>query len=117
VDDGDLPEIEQGNKYLQRDDAVSAVEFYKKAVVSSSRPGISEEAQAKAHYSLGLCLALMGDYEASLKELQNANRLVDEVDWVDMEVRVKHWQKEAEAVEEQKRDAAPESNETASAEH
>jgi curli biogenesis system outer membrane secretion channel CsgG len=106
VDDGDLPELEQGNKYLQRDDAASALDFYKKAVASSARPGISQEAQAKAHYSLGLGLALIGDYDASLKALQNANSMADESDWLDMEMRVKRWKKEAEAVEEQKRDAA-----------
>jgi tetratricopeptide (TPR) repeat protein len=95
--DGDLSELDLGNRYLRAGDHEHAVAMYKKAARSADeQSGLSEMTRAKAHYSLGLGLALSGDYAHALAELKQANQLSGDAKWLEFETRVRQWQAEAE---------------------
>lgn len=106
VEESSLPEIQQGNEYLKRGDNQSALELYGKALArANADPSVSAKAKARATYAHGVGLALVGDYGTAVAEIRAANMMVQESDWLDMEVRVKQWQTEARKLEEQRKAA------------
>jgi tetratricopeptide (TPR) repeat protein len=108
VEDGALPELKQGNEYLKRGDPGTAVEFFARAVAKAdSNPSLKPEVKGRAHYSYGLGKAMTGDYDTALAELRIAQGLKPEKEWVDLEMRVRAWKKDADKVSEQMKDATP----------
>ena len=57
--------------------------------------------------SIGLGKAMTGDYDTALAELRAAQSLKPEQSWMDLEMRVRAWKKDADKVSEQMKDAAP----------
>jgi hypothetical protein len=106
--DSALPELEQGNEYMKRGDPNTATEFYARAVArADATPGMKPDAKARAHYEYGLGKAMSGDYDTALAELRLAQTLKAEKDWIDLEIRVGMWKKDADKVNEQMKEAAP----------
>jgi hypothetical protein len=106
VEDGALPELKQGNEYLKRGDAGTAVEFYARAVAKAdSNPATKPETKGHAHYSYGLGKAMAGDYETALAELRIAQAAKSEKEWMNLEMRVRVWKADADKVNEQMKDA------------
>jgi hypothetical protein len=106
VETSDLPDLNQGNEYLKRGDNQTAVELYGKAVAKADADAtLSPKIKGRAHYALGLGLAIVSDYPSALTELKKANMLYQESSWLDMEVRVKQWSDEAARLEQQKKDS------------
>jgi len=106
-EDGALPELKQGNEYLKRSDPGTAVEFFARAVAKAdANPSLKPEVRGRAHYSYGLGKAMVGDYDVALAELHMAQTLKPEQSWMDLEMRVRTWKKDAEKVTEQMKDAA-----------
>jgi hypothetical protein len=107
--DGSLPELAQGNEYLKRGDPNTATEFYARAVAKAdSTPTIKPDAKARAHYSFGLGKALSGDFTTALAELRLAQTLKQDKDWMDLEMRVQTWKKDADKVSQQMKDGVAE---------
>jgi hypothetical protein len=106
--DGALPELKQGNEYLKRGDPGTAVEFFARAVAKAdANPSLKPDVKGRAHYSYGLGKAMVGDYDVALAELHMAQTLKPEPAWMDLEMRVRAWKKDADKVNEQMKDAAP----------
>jgi tetratricopeptide (TPR) repeat protein len=102
VEDGDLPQLKQGNAYVQRGDHAGSLEYYRAAVQKAETSGdMDPEIKGKAHYALGLALALGGDYESGLVELGKAYDLNPEDAWLDLQIRVKQWKADREKALEQ----------------
>jgi len=107
-EDGALPELKQGNDYLKRGDPGTAVEFFARAVAKAdANPSLKPDVKGRAHYSFGLGKAMTGDYDTALAELRAAQSLKPEQSWMDLEMRVRAWKKDADKVSEQMKDAAP----------
>ena len=105
--DNALPELAQGNEYLKRGDPNTATEFVARAVAKAdSTPAMKPDAKARAHYEFGLGKALSGDFTTALAELRVAQTLKQEKDWMDLEMRVRQWKKDADKVTDQMKDAA-----------
>lgn len=106
-EDGELPELKQGNEYLKRGDTATALEFYTKAVAKAdANAGMKPDSKGRAHYSFGLGKAMIGDYETALTELRTAGTLKQEKGWTDLEMRVRVWKSDADKVASQMKDAA-----------
>jgi len=106
--DGALPELKQGNEYLKRGDPGTAAEFFARAVArADADPSLKPDVKGRAHYSYGLGKAMVGDYDVALAELHMAQTLKPQPAWMDLEMRVRAWKKDADKVSEQMRDAAP----------
>lgn len=106
-EDGELPELKQGNEYLKRGDASTALEFYTKAVAKAdANPSLKPDSKGRAHYSFGLGKAMIGDYTTALTELHTAGMLKQEKDWTDLEMRIRVWKSDADKVASQMKDAA-----------
>lgn len=100
--DGDLKELEYGNRYLRAGDLESAIEMYRDAVERADRHAANEpRLRAKAHYSLALGLALSGEYDLALEEIKQANFLSGEAKWLEFEARIKTWKAESERLKQQ----------------
>ena len=105
--DSALPELAQGNEYLKRGDPNTATEFFARAVAKAdSTPAMKPDAKGRAHYEYGLGKALSGDFTTALAELRVAQTLKQEKDWMDLEMRVRQWKKDADKVTDQMKDAA-----------
>jgi hypothetical protein len=106
-EDGDLPELKQGNEYLKRGDTATALEFYTRAVAKAdANPGMKADAKGRAHYSFALGKAMIGDYATALTELHTAGTLKQEKSWTDLEMRVRVWKSDADKVASQMKDSA-----------
>jgi len=107
LEDSALPELKQGNEYLKRSDPGTAVEFFARAVArADANPSLKPEVKGRAHYSYGLGKAMVGDYDIALAELHMAQTLKPDQGWMDLEMRVRAWKKDADKVSEQMKDAA-----------
>jgi hypothetical protein len=106
-EDSALPELKQGNEYLKRGDPGTATEFFARAVAKAdANPSLKPDVKGRAHYSYGLGKAMVGDYDVALAELHMAQTLKAQPAWMDLEMRVRAWKKDADKVSEQMKDAA-----------
>ena len=102
-----LPELKQGNEYLRHSDPGTAVEYFARAVAKAdANPSLKPDVKGAAHYSYGLGKAMVGDYDVALAELHLAQTLKPQPAWMDLEMRVRTWKKDADKVNEQMKDAA-----------
>ena len=107
--DGALPELKQGNEYLKRGDPGTAVEFFARAVAKAdANPSLKPDFKGRAHYSYGLGKAMVGDYDVALAELHMAQSLKAQPAWMDLEMRVRAWKKDADKVSQQMKDGVAE---------
>lgn len=95
--DGDVKELELGNRYLRAGDLESALNMYRDAMARIQQPpALDSDTKAKVYYSFALGLALTGEYAQALDELKEANRLSGDAEWLEFETRIKQWRAEAE---------------------
>ncbi|MFH0900942.1 MAG: CsgG/HfaB family protein [Pseudomonadota bacterium] len=104
---GDLPELEAGNKLIKHNDLPSAQERFVAAVAKAEADAeMKPKVKGRAYYSLGIVLALQGDFDGGLENLKKACDLQSNDDWMNMMGRVRTWKAEADKVAEQMAEAS-----------
>jgi hypothetical protein len=100
--DSNVKQLDLGNRYLRAGDLPSAVSMYRDAAASvEARADLGAMSKARVHYSFALGLALSGDYIPALDEIKQANLLSGNAKWLEFEVRIRSWQREAHRLQSQ----------------
>jgi hypothetical protein len=103
VTDGALPQLEEGNKFAALNQWSEAVQRYGAAVaaVSASSGMYKPESAARAFYSLGLGLVMIGEYDQGIGQLKRASSTVPSEEYVAMLARANQWKLESDKVKAQ----------------
>jgi curli biogenesis system outer membrane secretion channel CsgG len=95
-EDGDIPELKEGNEALVKGSIGPALQRYQAAVKrADADTQLDPEDRAKAHYCLGVGLTANGEYDAGVRSLQKAQTLYKDEDWATLTSSIQTWKADA----------------------
>lgn len=103
-DDDDLPALETGNTYARNNDWSKALDYYRKARDTAEASRLPPKVLGRAYYSVGVGLAMIGEYEEAIAEIDKAITQEPSKVWIEFQVRIKNWQRDRERLQEQSSD-------------
>jgi tetratricopeptide (TPR) repeat protein len=75
LEDGDLPELEQGNNYAKLGKWMEAIGKYQAALARANEEEFATDTKAKAHYNIGIGFGYSGQYDTGIRSLEEAYSL------------------------------------------
>lgn len=101
-EDGDLPELAQGNAYAKAGNWSQAITLYEQAISKADgNPEIEPKTRARALYDLGVAYGYSGRFDDGITRIQQAYALHQDAGWMEEIRKIQDFQRDAEKLKEQ----------------